>query len=218
MTNVRTATLRSRRRTSRREEQLREMNIRCVPVTKYDVRRVHMPGGWFLVERVTRRTGIPYVTLYDYPKRQPIRLAKGKKNVVIFFFTRKTTTLFDFIFWSEMRENCPCIFAREDFTKCHVYFARLISNRGTLDPFRNWENVGRRIRGDVGTFVTRINPNYVTFELFFVNATISHIDSQRTWRPFEWESENKIRYRIGLVLTPVANFRTTCPAFAQRKR
>jgi hypothetical protein len=75
MTYVRNATLCSRIRTTRREEQTREMKIRRVPVTKYDVSRVHMPGGWLLVERVARRTGIPYVTLYDYPKRQPIRSA-----------------------------------------------------------------------------------------------------------------------------------------------
>jgi hypothetical protein len=75
MTNVRNATVCSQRQTTRREEETREVKIRRVPVTKYDVRRVHMPGGWLLVERVARRTGIPYVTLYDYPKRQSIRSA-----------------------------------------------------------------------------------------------------------------------------------------------
>ncbi len=45
MPNVRTVSLRSQRQTSRREEETREMKIRCVPVTKYDVSRVYMPVG-----------------------------------------------------------------------------------------------------------------------------------------------------------------------------
>jgi hypothetical protein len=49
------------------------MKIHCIAVTKYDVSRVYMPGGWVLVERVTQQTGIPYVALYNYPKRKLIR-------------------------------------------------------------------------------------------------------------------------------------------------
>jgi hypothetical protein len=50
--------------------KLRKMNV---PVTPYEVGRDELLGCWLRVERVQRRTGVPYVTLYDYPNRKPIR-------------------------------------------------------------------------------------------------------------------------------------------------
>jgi hypothetical protein len=149
MTNVRIATLRSRRRTSRREEQLREMNIRCVPETKYDVRRVHMPGGWFLVERVTRRTGIPYVTLYDYPKRQPIRLAKGKENVVISFHLKNDDVVRFYLLNRDAGElsvylrkkgfhEMPRVLRKVNFKPKHPRPIRELRKRGTTHSWGRW--------------------------------------------------------------------------------
>ncbi len=53
-----------------KKQMLRKMDV---PVTPYEVGRDELMAGWLCVERVQRRTGVPYVTLYDYPKRKPIR-------------------------------------------------------------------------------------------------------------------------------------------------